>query len=158
MTKKQWCLWAGALLVSFSFGRWSGPEKIKIEKQIVEVEKKSTTKDTEAERNKHKETTVTEVTKPDGTKETTTHTVEETSTDKKTGESDSVESSRASSETKEIEKSSGKTTLSVMAGTNISNPKVVYGAAAYHPILGPIGVGIWAFTDTTFGGSIGISF
>lgn len=158
MTKRQWLLLAAALLTAFAFGRWSAPEKIKIQKQIVEVEKKSTTKDTEAERNKRKEITVTEVIRPDGTKETTTHTVEETTAVKKKAESDSSESNRASNETKEVEKSSSKTTVSLMVGTNLQNPKIVYGGSAYRPILGPVGIGLWGLTDKTLGASVGLTF
>lgn len=157
MSKKYW-FYGLALLVSFASGRWLAPEKVKIEKQIVEVEKKSSTKDTDSERNKRKETTVTEKIGPDGSKETTSHTVETTETAKKKSQSDSSESTRAESETKEIERGTAKVTVSALAGTSFTSPQIVYGASVSKPILGPITVGVFYLTPGTLGGMLGLTF
>lgn len=157
MDKKYW-LYGVALLVSFASGRFLVPEKVKIEKQIVEVEKKSLVKDTDSERNKHKETVVTEKINSDGSKETTTHVIEETQASKKENESNSSESAKDQRETKEVERGSSKTTVGFMAGTSFTSPQVIYGVSVYRGVLGPIGIGVWGLTNGIVGASIGISF
>lgn len=150
MTKKQWVALGLTILAAFAFGRWSAPDKIK----TVEVEKQTSAKDSEADRNKHKDTTVTEKVNSDGSKETTTHTVEDTEATKKTSESSISESTRE----KDVEKTSSKVTISVLAGTSLMSPQITYGASVYRPVLGPIGIGVWGLQSGTFGASIGISF
>ncbi len=158
MSRRYWAVGL-ALLVSFAAGRWLAPEKIKIEKQIIEVEKKSSNKDTEAERNKRKETIITEKINSDGSKETTTHIVEETSASKKAGESNNSESGRAENETKEIERGTAKVTISALAGTTFSTETpIVYGGSISKPIFGPITIGAWGLTNKTAGFSLGLTF
>lgn len=157
MDKKYW-FFGLALLVSFASGRWLAPEKVKTVVQTVEIENKSNNKDSEAERNKKKETTTTEKTNLDGSTEKTTHTVEETDTTKKTNESDSSQSTTSKTASKEIERGTSKVTISALAGTNITAPQIVYGASVYRGVLGPIGIGLFGFTNGIVGAMIGLSF
>ncbi len=55
---------------AFAAGRYSVPQKIKIETKIVEIEKKSESTDVATNKKKRKKTTVVETVKPDGEKTT----------------------------------------------------------------------------------------
>lgn len=146
--------------VAFSLGWYVTPAKTITVTKTVEVEKSTKDKDTEAERNKHKETTVTEVVKPDGTKETTTKTVEDTSTAKKSNESYTSESSTSNSTSKEISREKASVTISALAGVKLTDlvAPPVYGVSVTKSILGPIVVGVFGLTNSTMGCSIGLSF
>jgi hypothetical protein len=139
------------LLGAFAFGRFSAPEKVKI--QTVEVEKK--TEDKQAASHDDKVTTITQVQKPDGTKTTTTVIADVKDVhvdDKKT---DDV----TKTETKEIDRSSAKVTVSALMGVNITNPGVpMYGISISKPILGPITVGVFGFQNGLVGASVGLTF
>lgn len=143
-----------ALLASYAFGRFSAPEKVKIEKQIVEVEKKVTDRD--AEKNTKKTTTTTKITHPDGRVEETTTVVEETN--RKSSKTETSESGKSSSETTETTYSSSKVSVSGLWGIQIGTPGVVYGASISKPILGPITVGAFGLSNGIVGGSIGLTF
>lgn len=144
------------VLTSFAAGRYSLPEKLKVETISEEKDKKVLQMDTD--RDKHKETTTVEVVKPDGTKETTTKTVEDDNTKKKTNETEASKTDKT--ETKEITYSSSKVTVSAIAGvTPFSlSPSVVYGGSVTKPILGPITSGVWFLTNGTIGASVGLTF
>lgn len=144
------------IVVAFAFGRYSAPEKIKIEKQIVEVEKK--TKDTESEKNKHKHTKVTEIVRPDGTKETTTEIIEDSQSEHKSNET--AERDKTTSESKEVTKSGAAVRVMIMSGIDVTNIKSMpfYGANISANVLGPISIGLFGLTNGTGGGMIGISF
>lgn len=158
-TKSKIIIASIALLTSYAFGRWSAPEKVKIETKIVEVEKKTETSKTDTDRNKHKETTVTETTRPDGTKETTTKTVEDTQTDRKTNTSKTDDTTITESKSKEVTYSSSKVTVSALAGVNVLKGGLPdYGASLTKPILGPITVGAFAFQSGMVGCSLGLTF
>lgn len=147
-----------ALVTSYAFGYWTAPEKVKIEKQVVESTKNTENSNTDINRDKHKETTTTETIRPDGTRETTTKTVEDTKTDKKKNESDTSESTRAETDTKETEKSSSKTSILFMAGASLSAAPVNYGLAVSRPTLGPITVGVFGLQSGIIGGMLGLTF
>lgn len=130
--------------------------------QIIGV-KYAENKKTEETKNKvvdidkdvRKETTTTTTTTPDGTKTQVTTTVEDTKTvkrvDKKT---DTV-----TQETK-TPVYQDKVNISLLAGVargSTLNP-LIFGASVTKPILGPITVGIWGFTDLSCGVSIGVQF
>lgn len=135
------------ILTSFAFGRYSAPETIK----TVEIEKK--TEDKTKDIDKHKDTVIVEVINPDGTKTTTTKTVEDTNTkvtDKKTSET---------SKTEEETKSSSKTTLAALSGVQLQGtPEVVYGASVHRPIFGPIGIQVFGLSSKTFGIGLSLTF
>lgn len=153
MTTKQIIIIAAiSLVTAFAVGRWSAPDKIKI--QTVEVEKK--TEDKKVDVDDHKLTTVTEVDKPDGTKTKTTV----ISDVKDTQVADKKVDDLTKTESKEIDKSSSKLTVSMLAGINVTNPTgaPIYGASISKPILGPITVGLFGFQNGMAGASIGLTF
>lgn len=140
---------AAAIVVSFAVGRFTTPEKVKIETKVVTVEVKVKEKD------KHKETKIVEVTKPDGTKEKTKTIIEDTKTN-------IVKESSQSAETKtERIGSTQRTTISGLIGidfNNLSRSPVVYGGSVSRPIIGPVTLGAWGLSNLTFGASVGVQF
>ena len=140
-----------ALLTAFAFGRWSAPEKVKI--QTIEVEKK--TDDKKVNIDDHKVTTITETDKPDGTKVKTTIISDNRNTkitDKKTDDT-------TTTTTKEIDRSTSKVTISALAAMNVTKFGLpIYGASVTKSILGPITVGAFGLQNGTVGMSLGLSF
>ena len=140
-----------ALLTAFAVGRWSAPEKVKI--QTVTVEKK--TDDKKVNTDDNKVTTITETDKPDGTKTKVTVISDKKDTqvvDKKTDD-------LTQTVTKEVDRSTSKVTISALAALNVSKLGVpIYGASVTKPILGPITVGAFGLQNGTVGVSLGLSF
>lgn len=144
------------ILASYAFGRFSTPDHVKIETKIVEVEKKTT--DTELNKDKHKETTTVEITKPDGTKEKTTKTVEDTKTDKTTKSTE--ETDRTEESSKEVSRGS-KVTLAALGGVSLNltgTSPILYGGILTKPVLGPITIGVWGLSNATTGLAVGLTF
>lgn len=135
-----------AVLIGAALGYGLMPKKI--ETKTVTVE----TKQTEAERNKHKETTTTEVVKPDGTKETVTKTVEDSETQKKT---DATRASEAESVTTYGHGGFG---ASVLAGIRVGDAVPDYGLLINKNVLGPINIGAFGFKSGVVGLSLGLQF
>lgn len=159
-TRNKVILIAIALTTSYAVGRFSAPEKIKIETKIVTVEKKVTDTDTTVDKDRHKKVVVVEETKPDGSKTKTTTITDDTTTksDKKTKETDAVV--KKEDQVKEITRPSSKVTISAMGGVNLSlagNP-LVYGASVSKTILGPISLGAFYLTPGITGLSVGLTF
>lgn len=154
--KKKIALAIIALITAYAFGRYSAPEKIKIETKIVEVEKKTEKRDVDKQNHK-KTTTVTEI-KPDGSKTITTVITDEGVT--KTKDRSITDSTRLSQETKEITNSSSKVTISGLAGLNPFRMEsgIDLGASVSRPILGPLTVGIFGFKSGMCGVSAGLTF
>lgn len=153
-------IFGAIILVAFAAGRWLAPTKIKTETKIVEVEKKSEKSTTDTDRNKHKETKTVEIVRPDGTKETTTTTVEDTNTDRKTTTAKTEESKKAESQSREETRSSSRTSIAALSGVDTSqslNP-LVYGVSISKEVLGPISIGVWGLSNKTYGASVGVSF
>jgi hypothetical protein len=146
------------LLGAFAAGRWLAPTKVVTEIKTVEVEKKTEATDTSKEKIKKTTTTVTE--RPDGTKETKTTVTEDIKSDKKTKETD--ESSRTKDESKTVERTGDKVTISLLGGIRLGeiadSGAIVYGASITKPILGPLTVGIFGLTNGVVGCSVGITF
>lgn len=146
------------IAVSYAFGRYTAPEKIKIVTKISDTVQQSTDKDKDLDT--HKETKTTEVKHPDGTTETTTDVTEDThvNTDNKTASSDT----KVSETDKEVTKSTSHLTLSALAGVQLTGvttaSPVVYGAHVTKDILGPINIGVWGLDNRTMGASIGLTF
>lgn len=138
MTTKNKVILSGVvILVSFAAGRFSVPTKIE----------KTEDKTSEVDKNKHKETTIVVVTKPDGTKQETTEIVEDTSIqNKKTDDKSLVEIHY-----------NGKTNISALAGTNFGT-SIAYGVHASTALIGPISVGAFGFTSGIVGVSVGLQF
>lgn len=138
-----------ALLAAFAFGRFSAPETIK----TVEVEKK--TADTVIDKDKHKDTIVIEVIKPDGTKTITTQIKEDT----KTNIDKHIEMDK--SKTTEETRSSSKVTIQALAGANVTHltsDPLVYGGSISKPILGPVTLGAFGLSNGVAGFSMGLTF
>lgn len=154
-TKTKVIIIAVSLLASYAFGRWSAPEKVKIETKIVEVEKKVKHEDKKSE--KHKKTTIVEITLPDGSKQKTTTITDDTETESKTKETDTAK--RSETDTKEVTRSSSKVTVSALAGAFVNKFGLpVYGVAVSKPVLGPITVGAFGFQNGMGGLSVGLTF
>ena len=130
-----------AIATAFAFGRYSAP--IRVEKEIVEVEKKT--------EDKRKEIIKTEVVRPDGTKETTTKTVVDSKT--------TTDSTKSEKEL--VEGQTSKVSISALVGAplTLSGPLTpVYGGHIHRPLLGPVSVGIWGLSNATAGLSFGLTF
>ncbi len=144
-----------ALVGAFAAGRWAAPEKVRIETKTVEVEKTKT----DTDRDKHKSTTVTETTKPDGTKTTVTQTTEDTKTDRKTVTVDD----KTSDTVKEATRGTSKVTVAGLMGVRLDQlgkaaTPFVYGLSVSKPIIGPIAVELWGLSDLSTGVGLGFTF
>ncbi len=142
--------WALTLIpvaaLAFALGIYVTPDKVRVETKIVEV-----VKQVEVEREKHKETTVTE--HPDGSKETKT--VEDTKTQKNTEETKDSNTAVKESETHPA----NKLTISALGGFQTYNAFYpVYGLSISRPLIGPIVIGLWGITPGVVGVSLGLSF
>lgn len=135
-------------IVGFSFQTY----KKKTETHINETK----TQDKTTETDKHVETKVVEIIAPDGTKTTTTETVEDT---KKHRDSTTV-TEKQKDQTVEVSRGEGsKVSISALVGTSLTSLGTpVYGATVSKPILGPITVGLWGLSSGTGGISVGLTF
>lgn len=158
-TKTKVALSVFSIIVSFACGRWLAPTKVVTKTETIEIVKTIDNTKTEAERDKHKTTTTTETTRPDGTKTTTTTATEDSTTHKETSKSDTTESNKTSETSKEVTRSSDKITLAALASFKLNDltSGLSYGAMVYKPILGPFGLGLGVLTNTTVFVSVGIS-
>ena len=147
-----------ALGTSFAFGRYTVPEKIKIETKIVEIEKKQDTSTVSNKKNRKKKTIVVVDIKPDGEEHKTTTITDDTSSDSNKHDNQSDITAVTQDQTKEVIKGSDKVTISGMVGINVLTGLPSYGASVTKPILGPITVGIWGLTPGVCGGSLGLTF
>lgn len=137
----------GVLLCGVGLGYALLPKKVEIKTVVVE------SKQSEAERNKHKETTTTEVVKPDGTKETVTKTTEDTSTQK------TVTSDTRTEREKTVVYGGPPFGVRILAGTDFSVGKSIdYGVSVDKRVLGPITVGAFGFSGGVVGLSMGLQF
>jgi hypothetical protein len=134
------------LLAGIAVGYGLMPKKI--ETKTVTVESKQT----DIDRNKHKQTTTTEVVKPDGTKTIVTQITENTDTQKKVSDKKSSESETTITVGSEV-------SVNVLAGTrfNVGEP-IDFGISVDKRVLGPIKLGAFAFKSGMVGLSLGIQF
>lgn len=140
-----------ALGASFATGRYTVPVKIVTQIKTVTVEKVVTDTDT----SKHQVVTKKEIDKPDGTKEITTVTTDDTS--KKT---DSVATNNTQTdEIKTVVKDGKRLNISALAGVDVIAPRgIIFGGHVSTNLVGPLTVGLFALTDATVGCSLGLSF
>lgn len=160
-TKTKVILGSVAVVVAFAFGRYSAPEKVKIETKTVEVEKKVTDKQRNVQKKKHLVTTITETEKPDGTKTKVTKITEEDDSNSNTNVSQTDTTNKSTDTTKEITYSSKKYSLSALAGTqfSFSSPITpIYGGMFTRQILGPINAGVFGLSNKVGGISLGLTF
>lgn len=143
---------------AFAVGRYTVPEKVRIETKVVEVEKKSSVADIDLKRDKKKNTTITETKKPDGTITTVTTVTEDTKTDKqdKTTTNDNITTN--SDSVNSVVRGGSKVTISALGGLDFSSGKPVFGACLSKPVLGPITIGVWGLSNASGGASVGLTF
>lgn len=153
-TKVQVLIGLAVVLTSFAFGRYTAPEKVRIETKTVEVEKK--VEHTDTNRDKHQDTTTTTEKRPDGTVITTTKTTVDTKTNRETDAATTA--SKSTDELKEITKTSSPVTLTLLGGAVLSSPQLVYGGMVGKPVLGPIGISVWALSNATLGAGVSLTF
>jgi hypothetical protein len=136
------------IVVSFIVGRYSAPEKIKIEEKKVVAEAEKVFIDNQVETAK----TTTSISKPDGTLYTRT----KTTTKAKESASKQLTRSEDLSKNTEIINRSG-VTVSVLAASNFSSLLTpTYGVSVSKPIIGPIVIGAFGLVNGTVGLSLGL--
>lgn len=150
MSEKTFFIIGALIAAAFLFGRYSAPEKIKIETKTVtvEVQKESQTAASDAI------VVTTTVSRPDGTK------ITRVKNEIKHELSAMKSIANAQSETMKKEITNRRcVVVSGLVGGSISFPPIlIYGVSVTKPILGPITVGAWGLTNATFGISAGLEF
>lgn len=147
-----------ALASCFAAGRYTAPVKVVTETKVVEKEVIKKELVTVTDQIKHRETTITEKTNTDGSKEKTTKIVEDTTTDKKSDAKESDKTEKKETDTKEVTKESSKLNIAAMAGFDFGSPTPVYGAQVTRTLIGPFFMGVWGLSNKTAGMSLGLSF
>lgn len=142
------------LVGTFALGRYTVPEKIKIETKVVEVVKE--VKVTDTKQDAHKHTVITEVSLPSGEKKKTTEIVYDSS--KERDSHTVIDDTKKESSTETVVKGDSKVSISLLGGLKLDNRTPVYGASISKPVLGPLTIGIWGLSDSSCGASIGVTF
>lgn len=115
--------------------------------QVTQIDKVEVKK---IEQQKHTHRVVVIEEKPDGTKKTVIQENTDTTTDS------NVQSSVHNKTINEVGKKNS-TRISVMTGVAPSQIDLfIYGVSVTKPILGPVSIGVWGFSNKTFGASVGI--
>lgn len=127
------------VVIAYYAGKYSAPEKVRVETVTVEVEKKV---------NKEQRKKVFIKENKDGSKETTI--VVDTSV---------KEDTKANSEStvKEVTTRT-KLNVSVLAGGSLPLSEPIFGISAQKNFIGPITLGVWGLTNKTGGISVGLNF
>lgn len=153
-----------ALVGAYGLGWWSSPAKVvtKSDTKQSSTQNTKTVNNTNSDTNDHKVVKTTETDEPNGTKVIQTVVTDDSDTKTSDKSTDSSKSS-ASSETqtsKTVTSEKGKINLSLMAGAQLNNLSggMVYGIHADKRLIGPFTVGAFAFTNSTAGLSVGITF
>ena len=147
------------MAASYLCGRYSAPEKIrietKIEKQIVEVQVEKR----DEEKSGEKTEVITQIIRPDGTKISRTRIEARHESNAKSEASTETKVSEKIDKTKEITNRSG-VAVNILAGLPLASIThgLVYGASFTTPFFGPIEIGAWGFTDMRIGISMGLRF
>lgn len=150
-----------AVLTAFAFGRYSAPEKVKIETRTIEVEKKTTDTNKTVDRNKRLKTVTVIEERPDGTKVTTTTTTVDTDTKSNTDTATKDDIAKNTETTKETTRGGNRVTISALAGAKVSfsDPWTpVYGGMVNKELLGPITIGAFGLSDGVGGVALGLTF
>jgi hypothetical protein len=146
------------LLSAFAVGRYTVPEKVKIEIKTIEVEKVVYKERTDSSSKYKKRTVTTSTTKPTGETETKTETFWEKETEKKTDKEKDTDKKTNTDKTSETTRGDSKVTLSMLGGWDLLGNRPVYGGSITKPVLGPFTLGIWVLSSPSFGASIGLTF
>lgn len=156
--KKKYGLVTVSALAIFALGRYTAPEKIKIETKIVEVEKKTDQTKKKSKENTRRKTTKRKTTKPDG------EVIEETIKEKETSQTDTTENKtteenrKSSSTSKEQTAGGSRVNLSALGGFDLNTGRPIYGASLTKSFIGPTTIGIWGLNNLSCGVTLGISF
>lgn len=148
MDSKTVTIIAALIIAGFMIGRFSAPEKIKIETKTitVEVEKIAEAKSVDTS------VITTSIQRPDGTKIARQRNVNK----KEVRVEHEATNSGMVSITKEVTNRRG-VVVSIIGGIDLlALPKISYGASVAKPVLGPLNLGVWYLTNSTFGVSIGV--
>lgn len=147
-----------ALVLAFAVGRFTTPTKTVTQIKTVEVEKKTDKVISDDNKKVHTVTVIKQ--QPDGTKETTV--TQDISSDTKSKDTSSDNTTLNSSSTQVVERGAGAlTSLHILVGAPVSLQGIaspVYGLSATRTLLGPISVGVFGFNSGLVGGSIGVTF
>lgn len=139
-----------AIALAFLIGRFTAPEKIKIETKTVTVQVEKIAENSASD----SMVITTTISKPDGTKisRTKNEIKHELSTMK------TIANAQSEMVKKEITNRSGVVVSGMVGIDGISFPtSLIYGVSVIKPILGPISIGAWGLTDKTFGLSLGLT-
>lgn len=160
LTTKQQAICALILVaVSFATGRWLAPQKLSVTHAETKANTNSTDQKVDQNTDTHKEVVVTETTKPDGTKQVVTDTINDVRVDKSTDTSKVNSVTTAKTDSFAETKSKSRLNLGLLVGTQITKPDgLVYGGYVNRDMIGPIQMGLFGFTDGRAGVSIGLTF
>lgn len=160
--KTKIILGAVAALFLVALGRFTAPEKVVIETQIVEKKTEEKKEDTKTKRDKKTKKIITEITFPDGRKEVRTEIVEDTSTTRETEKETNTDVVRNENTTKTVTSRSDRLRLSALVGADLRNginlETPVFGAHIDKRFLGPITIGLWGLSNRSGGVSLGLEF
>lgn len=159
-TKVKVIIAVAVVAAAFAVGRYTVPEKVRVETKVVEVIKKVKDTSIDQTQKKDKRTTTTTIVRPDGTKETTTVVEEITHTDKKTDIVENEEKDKQADSKTEVVKASSRLNISALGGVDFLHGPItpVFGAAITKDIIGPVSLGAFGLTNGTAGVSLGLSF
>lgn len=157
-TKYKIAIGVVGLTTAFAVGRYTVPERIKIEIKTVEVEKIVYKEKEDTNTKKHKKTVVTEITKPDGQKEKHTEITYDEDKEKKKQTDSTTDTDKTTDTVKEVVKGDSKVTISALGGFDFSSKSTVFGASVSKPVIGPITIGIWGLSNASCGASVGLTF
>lgn len=144
-SSRQYLIGLIILILAFLAGRYSQIDT-KTETKTESTDIKQIDKDS------HTKTTIVSVKNPSGEEVTTTIITKDTDTEIKDNKQvDSLTLTQTTSKKMD-------TNISFLVGLKPTTFQPVYGISAGKPILGPITVGVWGLTDTTFGVSLGVQF
>jgi hypothetical protein len=151
-----------------ALGRYTNSEKIKIQKTDTQTstntENKNDKTTIDTHRDDHLKTVITEHDNKDGSKDkvTTITNDDESTISKNQDDTSSTKDSETdtSKDSEKISRGSDQVTISVLSAVKVTDLTggLVYGVSITRPILGPLTVGAFGFTNSTVGLSIGLTF
>ena len=143
---------AGAVVAgAFLVGRYTGPERVKIETKTEIREVRVTDESRKLETTQR----IIETTKPDGSKVKDTR----IKTKRESEKSTAAETKAASHQVKEIESRRG-VLVSPLIGVRLDDLSggAIFGAHISKQFIGPLHLGAWGLSDFTVGVSLGLEF
>lgn len=137
-----------ALLAAFTTGRYS--VQVPEVKTVVDT---NMTKDSELNKDTHKDTVSVTIKSPDGTMKTTIHTVQDTDVKKQ------VDTTIAQHIEQTVTPPKLNTlNVSAIAGIDFRTYQPVYGASITKEFIGPVTIGFVGLTNGVLGATVGLNF